>query len=219
VPVVESTAVSCCGAASFHTGGESEARAIARQQVDHWWALAQRAPLRAIVMTASGCGAQLRDYPLLLADDPHYRQRATELAQLVRDPVELLEELHAERSLQLAASTPLEGMVFHCPCTLQHGMQLNGRVERLLRDLGVALSPVTDSHLCCGSAGTYSILQPERARALRAKKLQQLQASKPDTILTANIGCQLHLQGGTETPVRHWLELIADALPPAGAGD
>ncbi|WP_346836665.1 glycolate oxidase subunit GlcF [Microbulbifer sp. SAOS-129_SWC] len=214
VPVSESTAVGCCGAASFHTGGEEEARAIARRQLDHWWQQAQRAPLRAIVMTASGCGAQLRDYPLLLADDPEYRERAEVLAGLIRDPVELLEELHAEQPLQLTGGAAQRQLVFHCPCTLQHGMQLSGRVERLLRSLGVALPAVTDSHLCCGSAGTYSILQPERAKTLREKKLQHLQASKPHTILTANIGCQLHLQGGTDTPVRHWLELVAEALPP-----
>ena len=213
VPVTLSAAASCCGAASYHTSGEEQARELARRQIDHWWQLAEGGRLRAIVSTATGCGVHLRDYPLLLADDPEYRDKATELAQLVRDPVELLDGLLAQRPLDLVAPDKETRVVFHCPCTLQHGLGLSGRVEQLLHSLGVEVPAVRDSHLCCGSAGTYSVLQPDRAKSLRRKKLQALQESAPDLLLTANIGCQLHLQGGTETPVRHWLEYLADFLP------
>ncbi|WP_193164815.1 glycolate oxidase subunit GlcF [Microbulbifer hainanensis] len=215
VPVSLSAAANCCGAASYHTSGEEQARELARRQIDYWWQLAETTPLRAIVSTASGCGVHLRDYPLLLADDPEYRDKAAELAQLVRDPVELLDGLLAQRPLDLAAPDKKAKVVFHCPCTLQHGLGLSGRVEQLLHSLGVEVPAVRDSHLCCGSAGTYSVLQPERAKSLRGKKLQSLQESNPDLLLTANIGCLLHLQGGTETPVRHWLEYVADFLPHA----
>jgi len=218
VPLLQPAAAGCCGAVSQHTSAGEEARALARRNVDCWWKLAHRGKVRAIVSTATGCGAQLRDYPLLLADDPHYATRAEELARLMRDPVELLEELLQQQPVRLSAGAATGRLVFHCPCTLQHGLGLNGRVERLLAGLGVALPPVEDAHLCCGSAGTYSILQRKFSQALRRKKLDHLQASGPQTILTANIGCLLHLQGGTETPVRHWLEVLADALPEGRAG-
>ncbi|WP_226704277.1 glycolate oxidase subunit GlcF [Microbulbifer elongatus] len=218
VPVCTSAVASCCGAASFHTSGEEQARDLARSNIDAWWRLYERqqgesAPLRAIVSTASGCGVHLKDYPHLLADDVEYRQKAETLVSLMRDPVELLEAVFSESLPDFGNSLQAQKLVFHCPCTLQHGQALPGRVEALLAKLGVTLPPVVDSHLCCGSAGTYSILQPGMSKRLRNEKLQHLQASNPETIVTANIGCQLHLQGGTEKPVRHWLEILADALP------
>ena len=218
VPVCTSAVASCCGAASFHTSGETQARDLARSNIDAWWPfyerqLAEGAPLRAIVSTASGCGVHLKDYPHLLADDAEYRQKAETLATLIRDPIELLEAVFTKSLPDFSSALRAQKLVFHCPCTLQHGQALPGRVEALLAKLGVALPPVTDSHLCCGSAGTYSILQPAMSKRLRNEKLQHLQASDPETIVTANIGCQLHLQGGTEKPVRHWLEILADALP------
>ncbi|MGL6160390.1 glycolate oxidase subunit GlcF [Microbulbifer sp.] len=213
VPLLQPPAAGCCGAVSQHTSAEEEARELARRNVDCWWKLVQNREVRAIVSTATGCGAQLHDYPLLLADDPHYAARAQALNQLMRDPVELLEELLQEKPLRLPADALTGSFAFHCPCTLQHGLGLNGRVERLLAEFGLDLPPINDAHLCCGSAGTYSILQRKFSQALRRRKLANLQASEPQTILTANIGCLLHLQGGTETPVRHWLELLAEALP------
>lgn len=213
-----SSTASCCGAASFHTSGEEEARVLARKNIDDWWARVQGSAddaggIRAIVSTASGCGAHLKDYPHILADDPKYAEKARILAAMLRDPVELLEQVFAEQAPRLDAAVLKQRLVFHCPCTLQHAQGLNGRVEQLLRAQGVDLPEVTDSHLCCGSAGTYSITQPEMSRKLRANKLDNLLASEPETLLTANIGCQLHLQAGTEKKVRHWLDLLADALP------
>ena len=218
VPVQLSAVTSCCGAASFHTSGEAQARSLARANIDTWWPLLQqqiegRPALRGIVSSASGCGVHLKDYAHLLADDPEYRMKAEKLVALIRDPVELLESVFSASKPAFDDSLYRQKLVFHCPCTLQHGQQLPGRVERLLAQLGIRLPVVADSHLCCGSAGTYSVLQPAMSKSLREQKLQQLQASDPDTILTANIGCQLHLQGATEKPVRHWLEILADSLP------
>ena len=218
VVVHESRAASCCGAASFHTSGEHEARMLARRNIDDWWGRVERSKLDggdspAIVSTASGCGAHLKDYPHILGDDPAYAEKASLLAGLMKDPVELLEQVFAEKTPAFDASILQQKLVFHCPCTLQHAQGLSGRVEALLRGLGVTLPAVADSHLCCGSAGTYSITQPDLSKRLRKQKLDNLLASSPDTLLTANIGCQLHLQGATEKKVRHWLELLADALP------
>ena len=220
VPLLVPRAAACCGAASFHTSAEEQARDLARRNIDSWWALFQQRPIRAIVSTASGCGVHLKDYPALLDKDPQYREKAQALAKLIRDPVELVDALLQQHPVQLGqASGAGAKYVFHCPCTLQHGQRLSGRVERLLAQLGIALPAVKDAHLCCGSAGTYSVLQPRMARALRRDKLANLQASEPDIVLTANIGCQLHLQAGTEKPVRHWLELLADMLVAAKPGE
>ncbi|MBY6188981.1 glycolate oxidase subunit GlcF [Microbulbifer agarilyticus] len=216
VPIAESTFASCCGAASFHTSGEEEARRLARTNIDGWWRLNQGSDgpvLRAIISTASGCGVHLKDYPHLLQDDAEYRDKAIQLASLVKDPVELLEEVFSETAPVLSSAALEQRLAFHCPCTLQHGQGLNQHVERLLGGLGITLPTIADSHLCCGSAGTYSILQPLMSERLREQKLAHLLATDPDTVITANIGCQLYLQGGTEKPVRHWLEIVADALP------
>ena len=218
IPVLHSSAANCCGAASFHTSGEAEARDLARTNIDAWWPLYQQGQdgntsLRAIVSTASGCGVHLKDYPHLLVDDPDYREKAAILAALICDPVELLERVFAEVPPVFGNRLRDLDLVFHCPCTLQHGQGLSGRVERLLQGLGITLPPVTDSHLCCGSAGTYSILQAGMSKRLRSEKLRHLQEHDPKSIITANIGCQLHLQGGTDKPVCHWLEILADALP------
>ncbi|MCW8126980.1 glycolate oxidase subunit GlcF [Microbulbifer halophilus] len=218
VPVLRTRSAGCCGAASYHTSAEEQARELARENIDHWCAQLDERPVRAIVSSASGCAVHLKDYPALLADDPGYREKAERVAALLRDPVELAEEVLREAPLDAELLGGLRNTVFHCPCTLQHGQRLGGRVEALLSRLGMQLPEVEDAHLCCGSAGTYSMLQPAMARALREEKLRKLQATDPDTILTANIGCLLHLQGGTEKPVRHWLEVVADALDSAREG-
>ncbi|WP_237060647.1 glycolate oxidase subunit GlcF [Microbulbifer sediminum] len=218
VPVLAPRAAGCCGAVSAHTGTPDEGRDYARRNIDTWWPMLEQAQseggqgIRAIVSTATGCGVQLKDYPTLLADDPYYARRAQILAALVRDPVQLVSELVTEGRLDVDPSKLPVQAVFHCPCTLQHGQGLEGEVERVFRQLGVVFPPVKDSHLCCGSAGTYSLLQPKISRTLRREKLEHLEASDPEEILTANIGCLLHLQGGTRRPVRHWLEVIAAAL-------
>jgi glycolate oxidase iron-sulfur subunit len=160
----------------------------------------------------------VREYDHLLAQDPAYAPRAKRVAALARDPVELVAAAWAELAPQVDRAGTSLRVAFHPPCTLQHGMQIHGEVERLLAGAGFTLLPVTDSHLCCGSAGTYSILQPDLANALRSNKLHALEAHRPQVIATANIGCMTHLQSGTGIPIRHWIELLDDATSGGQAG-
>jgi len=197
----------CCGAVSQHLSAADEARAFMRRNVDAWWS-AIEAGAEAILVTASGCGAMVKDYGWHLRDDPAYAERAGRVSALARDASELIT---AEDLARLPS--PIErGMptriAFHPPCTLQHGQGLMGRVEGLLRGVGFELLPVRDSHSCCGSAGTYSILQSELAGRLRAKRLDALEQGGPALIATANVGCQSHLQAGSKLPVVHWIELF-----------
>jgi glycolate oxidase iron-sulfur subunit len=194
----------CCGAAHQHTSAPQQARALARRNLDAWQPQLD-AGAAGLLITASGCGVHVKDYGHLLADDPAYAARAAQLAALTRDPVEVLEGLDLT---PLRPAAPRR-IAFHAPCTLQHGMRLAGRTEALLRGLGFELLPVGDAHLCCGSAGTYSVLQPRLATQLRDRKLAALAATDPELIATANVGCLAHLAGGTGLPVRHWLELLA----------
>jgi len=200
----------CCGALSYHLSEHDEARALARRNIDAWWPLVEQGA-EAIVVTASGCGVMVREYDHLLAEDPRYAVRAKRVAELARDPVELVAAAWTALAPQVARARSGTHVAFHPPCTLQHGMQIRGEVERLLADAGCTLLPVADAHLCCGSAGTYSILQPELAGRLKTNKLQALEAHRPEVIATANIGCMTHLQSGTAIPVRHWIEVV-DAL-------
>lgn len=199
----------CCGALAHHLGREDEAIARAKANVDAWWPHVENGA-EAVMATSSGCGVQLREYARLLAHEPDYLARATRIEQLVRDPVELLEP-GALGELSAPADAP--PLAFQAPCTLQHGQRLAGRVESLLRALGYTLTPVAEPHLCCGSAGSYSLFHPRQAGELRERKLACLEAGSPAQIVTANIGCQLHLAGATALPVRHWLELLAERLP------
>ena len=201
----------CCGALSYHLSEHDEARALARRNIDAWWPFIERGA-EAIVVTASGCGVMVREYDHLLAQDPAYAPRGRRVAALARDPVELVAAAWAELAPQIDHGHTSLPVAFHPPCTLQHGMQIRGEVERLLASAGFTLLPVADSHLCCGSAGTYSILQPELANALKSNKLRALEAHRPQAIATANIGCMTHLQSGTGIPIRHWVELIDDAM-------
>ncbi len=197
----------CCGALSYHLSQHDEARAIARRNIDAWWPEVERG-VEAIVMTASGCGLMLRDYAGLLARDPAYAEKAARVAALTRDPVEIVAAEWPALARFIPGSGTAQQVAFHPPCTLQHGMRIRGVAERLLGATGYPLVPVTDAHLCCGSAGTYSLLQPELARTLKADKLRALEAGHPGVIATANIGCMTHLQSGTALPVRHWIELV-----------
>jgi glycolate oxidase iron-sulfur subunit len=202
----------CCGAVSHHLGAQAEALASMRRNIDAWWPLLE-AGAEGLVITASGCGAMVKDYGHLLAGDPSYAAKARRVAEGARDIVEVVaQEWPRLRPLVQAGRLPVETLAFHAPCTLQHALGLKGGVERLLADLGVCLAPVADPHLCCGSAGTYAILQAELSQRLKANKLEALQAGKPQIILTANIGCLTHLQSGTDLPVRHWIELVDQAL-------
>src|SRR5689334_19051542 len=200
----------CCGALSYHLSEHDEARALARRNIDAWWPHVERGA-SAIVVTASGCGVMVREYDHLLIRDAAYAERAKRIVELVRDPVEVVAASWPALAPRVARERTTVRVAFHPPCTLQHGMKIRGEVERLLVDAGHTLLPVADAHLCCGSAGTYSILQPELATALKANKLAALQDGKPDVIASANIGCITHLQSGTDRPVRHWIELIDEA--------
>lgn len=204
----------CCGALSYHLSEHDEARALARRNIDAWWPHVERGA-EAIVVTASGCGVMVREYGDLLADDPVYASRAKQVAALARDPAELVAAAWQVLVPQLDPAKGNMRVAFHSPCTLQHGLQIRGEVERLLVDAGFTVVPVADAHLCCGSAGTYSILQPDLAQRLRANKLRALEANRPDVVATANIGCMTHLQSGTRIPVRHWIELMDAIARPA----
>jgi glycolate oxidase iron-sulfur subunit len=200
----------CCGALSYHLSEHDEARALARRNVDAWWPHVERGA-SAIVVTASGCGVMVREYDHLLARDAAYAGRAKRIVELVRDPVEVVAASWRTLSPRIVRERTATRVAFHPPCTLQHGLKIRGLAERVLVDAGFTLTPVVNAHLCCGSAGTYSILQPELASALKANKLAALQGGNPDVIASANIGCITHLQSGTDRPVRHWIELIDEA--------
>ena len=195
----------CCGAASHHTSGEHEALEFARRNVDALWPHIE-AGAEAIVSSASGCGVFVKDYGHLLRDDPVYAGKAQRVAELTRDLSEVIgrEDLAALR----AGIVPGRRVAFQSPCSLQHGQKLNGRVEQILRELGFTLTAVPEGNLCCGSAGTYSLLQPALAQQLRRRKLDALASGAPEVIVTANIGCLAHLQGGAPVAMRHWVELL-----------
>lgn len=195
----------CCGAVSHHTGAPTKALDFMRANIDAWWPHIERGA-EAIVMTASGCGAMVKEYGYLLRNDPDYAPRAARVTELTRDLGEVLQN----EDLSRFDARPREHSVaFHSPCTLQHGQQLKGIVEQLLSKVGYHLTPVPDAHLCCGSAGTYSILQPDIATRLKHNKLAALESGSPDVIATANIGCLTHLQSEAKIPVYHWVQLLA----------
>ena len=201
----------CCGAVDYHLDAQSAGLDRARRNIDAWWPGIEDGA-EAIVQTASGCGAFIKDYGHLLSRDPAYARKAARVSGLARD---LVEVLRGEPLEQLGIHSD-QRLAFHCPCTLQHAQKLTGAVETLLTGLGFNLTAVPDSHLCCGSAGTYSLTQPELSRQLRDNKLNALESGHPDIIVTANIGCQSHLDSAGRTPVRHWIELLEAALPQPG---
>ena len=201
----------CCGAIRQHGGDHGGALRDMRRNIDAWWPLVQRGTVEAIVVNASGCGVTIKDYGRELASDAAYADKARRIAELARDPVEFLGDQVDALAQQLRAR-PAERLAWHPPCTLQHGQQLGGRVEALMRALGFELALPEQSHLCCGSAGTYSVLQPELSHQLRDNKLRNLMQLQPERVLSANIGCIQHLQAGTAVPVQHWLEYLDEQL-------
>ena len=215
IDLVQVPESACCGAVSHHMDLYDEAHAAMKRNIDAWWPLIEQGA-EAIVVTASGCSVMVKDYAHLLRHDPLYAERAERVSGLARDISEVIAAEWDRITKLLLASEPVPvgtvRMAFHSPCTLQHGLKLQGGVERILRDLGYTLAPVADAHLCCGSAGTYSILQPELSQKLKTNKLAALHAGAPAVIASANIGCITHLQSGTELPVRHWIELLDDRL-------
>jgi glycolate oxidase iron-sulfur subunit len=210
VQLVVAPKAGCCGAIRHHLNDHDAALDDMRRNIDAWWP-AIEAGAEAIVMTASGCGSMVKDYGHLLAHDAAYAAKAEKVSALTKDLSELLPAFETQLQTRLQGRIG-KRVAYHPPCTLQHGQQIRGKVEGILRAAGVDVTLCADSHICCGSAGTYSVLQPELSYALRDNKLANLAACKPDEIVSANIGCITHLQSGTATPVRHWIELIDSAL-------
>jgi glycolate oxidase iron-sulfur subunit len=215
----------CCGAIRQHLDDHAGARDLIRRNIDAWWPFVKSGTVEAIVINASGCGAMVKDYGHLLRDDPAYAQKAKRIVELTRDVAEFVPQevtpladrehtINANRTLTSArgAGERPQRVAFHSPCTLQHALKVRGKVEALLTALGAEVVPVRDSHLCCGSAGTYSLLQPELSHSLQQQKLNSLMESRPEVVLSANIGCISHLQAGTETPIRHWIEWVDEVL-------
>lgn len=204
----------CCGALAHHLAEGDRALAHMRHSIDAWWPQIERGA-EAVVVTASGCGAMVRDYGALLQDDPAYAGKAARVAELFRDISDVVAQELARPGVKLEWAPPREAerrIAFHSPCTLQHGLGIRGVVEPLLAGAGFTLTAVADSHLCCGSAGSYSLLQPELSARLKSDKLAALEADAPDAIATANVGCLMHLASGTDRPVRHWIELLAQRM-------
>ena len=191
----------------YHLNAQEQGLQRARKNIDAWWPAIEQGA-EAIVQTASGCGAFVKDYGHMLAQDPAYAEKAKRVSALAKDLVEVLSGEPLEQLGVLADKR----LAFHCPCTLQHAQKLGGAVEGVLGRLGFGLTAVPDSHLCCGSAGTYSLTQPELSKQLRDNKMNALESGKPEVIVTANIGCQTHLDGAGRTPVRHWIEIVEEAL-------
>jgi glycolate oxidase iron-sulfur subunit len=232
----------CCGAIRQHLDDQAGARDNFRRNIDAWWPLIESAEVQAILINASGCGAMVAQYAHLLSDDPAYADKAKRVVELARDVAEFLPQAITAAGIGVpdasdakvapfasgAGAPPSKApqparpgttfgnrtirVAFHPPCTLQHGLKIRGKVEAMLVALGAELVPVRDTHLCCGSAGTYSLLQTELSQTLRARKLDTLLENRPQMVLSANIGCIAHLQSATETPVRHWVEWVDEAL-------
>lgn len=199
----------CCGALSHHLNAHEEAVEKVRANIDAWWPHVESGA-EAIVVTASGCSVMVKDYGHFMKHDTAYAARAERIAALAKDVSEVITAEWVTLKGKVKASS--EKIAYHPPCTMQHGMKLKGGVESLLKDMGFVLSPVADSHLCCGSAGTYSVLQSAISTELKSRKLSSLTAGAPTQIATSNIGCMTHLQSGTSMQVKHWIELLDERL-------
>ncbi len=212
IQCVAAAKAGCCGAVKFHLNDQDGGKAQMRANIDAWWPHIE-AGVEGIVINASGCGVTVKDYGHALARDPAYAEKAARISALTRDLSELLPDLVPALKNKVRLRRGPMKLAFHPPCTLQHGQQLRGGVETHLHALGfdIQVAPA-ESHLCCGSAGTYSVLQPELAYRLRDRKLENLAPLEAQAIVSANIGCIQHLQTGTATPVRHWVEVLDDAL-------
>ena len=211
IQTVIAPAAGCCGGVKFHLNDQAGGRDQMRANVDAWWPYVEGGQVEAIVMNASGCGVTVKEYGHLLAHDPAYADKARRISELTQDLSELLPTLVP--ALRERVKPPAGTLAYHPPCTLQHGQQLRGGVEQHLGALGFTVRVASmESHLCCGSAGTYSVLQPEISEQLRDRKLGHLAQVQPTAIVSANIGCITHLQSGTGPPVRHWVEVLDAAL-------
>lgn len=204
ITLKEISGVGCCGSVDLHTTSAQKAKIVARKLIDLWWPEIKNG-VECFVMTASGCGLSIKEYPDLFKHDPEYLQKANDIASRTKDLSEILD---LEINDDFKVSNANQKVAFHSPCTLQHGQKLGGRVEGILQRVGYKLTGVPNSHLCCGSAGTYSLLQPELANQFKEQKLNALLSGDPDQICTANVGCQSHLAAGYDKPVKHWVELL-----------
>jgi glycolate oxidase iron-sulfur subunit len=207
IELIEADKSGCCGAVSHHLSALDEGLDFMRRNIDAWWPYLEQGA-EAIIITASGCGVMVKEYADLLRDDEAYADKAKKISELGKDISEVLQQEDLS-ALNLATSN--KKIAFHSPCTLQHGQKLSGVVERILTSSGFTLTDVTDAHLCCGSAGTYSILQSKLSQQLLDNKLDALQHGKPDVIATANVGCQMHMSTKAGVPVKHWVELLDEA--------
>ena len=223
ISLLKAPAAGCCGAVTFHLNRQEHARDYMRRNIDAWWPHVE-AGAEAIVITASGCGTLVKEYGHHLAQDPEYAEKAARVSALSKDISEII---HAERdqlegliasslspltSSLAAASAAKPRVAFHSPCSLQHGLKIRGMVEAILANAGFELTMVPESHLCCGSAGTYSILEPELSQRLLRNKVEALESGEPALIATANIGCLTHIQSGTDVSVKHWINLLDERL-------
>jgi len=204
IEVIELPENLCCGAAALHSSEPEYGMRQVKRLIDSWWPHIE-AGVEAILVTATGCGVSVKDYERLLADDSDYAVKAEKVSSLYRDLIEFVEaEVESMEPVKLLAKR----VAVHTPCSMQHGLGINGRVEVILAKAGYEICAVEEAHLCCGSAGTYSMLQPALATQLRTNKVRALSVNQPDIIATANIGCQVHLAHGNQIPVRHWIELL-----------
>ena len=212
ISLIKSDQAGCCGAVAYHLNRQADGLNYMRRNIDAWWPFVE-SRVEAIVMTASGCGTTVKEYGHLLENDPIYAKKASRISALTKDISEVITaEADGFANLIEAREKQNQKIAFHPPCSLQHAQKLNGIVEPLLLKMGYELTPVPDSHLCCGSAGTYSLLQPELSQRLLKNKIENLNLGKPTLIATANIGCQSHIQTATHLPVKHWIELLADKM-------
>jgi glycolate oxidase iron-sulfur subunit len=224
ISLVRDEQAGCCGAVPFHLNRQDDGRDYMRRNIDAWWPHVE-AGVEAVIFTASGCGTLIREYGHHLAQDPKYAAKAARISELSKDLSEVvfaererLEELLAKElpvtnhpSL-VTASAAKPRLAFHSPCSLQHGLQIRGMAEAILISAGFELTMVPDSHLCCGSAGTYSILEPELSQRLLKNKVAALESDQPAVLATANIGCLTHIQSGTALRVKHWINLLEERL-------
>jgi glycolate oxidase iron-sulfur subunit len=208
IELVTAPDAGCCGAVSHHLSAAEEGLDFMRRNIDAWWPFMEQGA-EAIIITASGCGTVVKDYAELLKHDRQYADKAKKVSALAKDVSEILrdEDLGSLTTDRTDGRSDIK-VAFHSPCTLQHGQKLNGVVENILRNAGFTLTEVQDPHLCCGSAGTYSILQAKLSQQLLDNKLSALQNGHPDIIATANIGCQMHMASKAQVPVKHWLEIL-----------
>ena len=220
ISLVRAAQAGCCGAVSYHLNAQQEGLDYMRHNVDAWWPYVEKAEngigqrVEAIVMTASGCGVTVKEYGHLLRHDSVYAEKAAHISELTKDLSEIVAAEFNQSGLinNSMLKTEVARLSFHSPCTLQHGMQIRGVVEKILIAAGFELTAVADAHLCCGSAGTYSILQPQLSQQLLKNKVAALEAGAPAQIVTANIGCLTHLQSGTSLSVKHWVEVLDEKL-------